>query len=208
MSLWLRASAQALAWRALALVLAGAATLLRASGADTTTWDWQPSLALTQPWRAWTCALVHFSAMHLGANLAGCAVVAAFGLAAGCRARATVAWALAWPLGHAALAWQPALAHYGGLSGVLHAGVAVAAWQALVGRNGDRAGPQRYSAQPWTGLAVLIGLAAKIVLEAPWGPPLRPLPVWDIAVAPLAHLTGAVAGLLCAAVLLPPRRHR
>ena len=219
MSLWRRASAQALAWPALALVLAGAATLLRASGADATTWDWQPSLALTQPWRAWTCALVHFGAWHLGANLAGCAVVAAFGLAAGCGARATVAWALAWPLGHVALAWQPALAHYGGLSGVLHAGVAVAAWQAMVGAPSHGAGSrssddksnnfgQAGTAQRWIGAAVLIGLAAKIVLEAPWGPPLRPLPALGMAVAPLAHLTGVVAGLLCAAVLLPPRRHR
>ena len=32
--------------------------------------------------------------------------------------------------------------------------------------------------------------------EAPWGAPLRYPADWDIAVAPLAHATGAVAGAL------------
>lgn len=159
--------------------------------------DWQPALALQQPWRAFTAAFVHWSAMHLAANLAGCVVVAALGLAARLPARATLAWLAAWPLTQAGLALQPALAHYGGLSGVLHAGVAVAGLWLLV----TDAGPRRR-----IGAALLAGLALKLLLEEPWGPPLRVGGGWDIATAPLAHASGALAGLLCAALALLPRR--
>ena len=46
------------------------------------------------------------------------------------------------------------------------------------------------------GAAIGLGLLAKILLETPWGPTLRHGSGWDIAVAPLAHATGAVAGLV------------
>jgi hypothetical protein len=51
------------------------------------------------------------------------------------------------------------------------------------------------------GALVLIGLAVKIVLEAPWRAPTQMLLGWDFPVAPLAHATGALAGLLCAALV-------
>jgi rhomboid family GlyGly-CTERM serine protease len=153
--------------------------------------DWQPALALRQPWRCITAAWVHLSGQHLAGNLAGAVMVAAYGRAAGCGRRAAWAWALAWPLTHAALALQPTLQHYGGLSGLMHAGVAVASWQLLRGEHGQRRA---------VGGAVLALLALKLLLEAPWqGGPLRHEPGWDIAIAPLAHSTGALAGLLCAA---------
>lgn len=155
--------------------------------------DWQPALAGQEPWRAFSAAFVHWSARHLAANTAGCAVLAALGLAARLPARAALAWLLAWPLTHAALAVQPALAHYGGLSGVLHAGVAVAALWLVATARGTRRG---------IGAAVGAGLLLKVVLEEPWGPPLRLGGGWDIATAPLAHATGVLAGLLCAALLL------
>ena len=177
-----------LAWPALALLGAAAAWTLR--DADPGAWDWQIARLADQPWRAFTAAAVHLSALHLRADLAGCAVVAAFGVAAGCAGRATLAWALAGPLTHLALLAEPALAHSAGLAGVLHAGVAVAAWQAL-------ARPPR-----WVGAAVLAGLALKLLAEEPWRGPLRPWPGGDIAVAPLAHAGGALAGLACAALLL------
>jgi len=132
---------------------------------------------------------VHLSPLHLVANLLGTALVAALGLAAGCGRRAALAWALAWPLTHATLLLQPALSTYGGLSGVLHAGVAVAAWQLLRGGRG---------AHRAVGAALAIGLLLKLGLEAPWQGPLRQVPGWDIAIAPLAHAGGAAAGWLCA----------
>jgi rhomboid family GlyGly-CTERM serine protease len=154
--------------------------------------DWQPALALLQPWRSVTAAWVHLSGQHLVGNLAGAVLVAAYGRAAGCGRRAALAWALAWPLTHAALALQPTLLYYGGLSGLMHAGVAVASWQLLRGARGQRRA---------VGAAVLAMMVLKLLLEAPWqGGPLRQEPGWDIAIAPLAHSTGALAGLLCAVV--------
>lgn len=151
--------------------------------------DWQPALAAAQPWRAWTAVGVHYSALHLAANLAGAVVVGALGWTANVAPRAVAAWALAWPAAHFALWLEPGLVHYGGLSGVLHAGVAVVAVE-LVARS--------HPAQRRIGWALLAGLALKVAIEAPWGAPLRHPSGWDIAVAPLAHATGAVAGLLSA----------
>ncbi|HSI59369.1 MAG TPA: hypothetical protein VLA16_17535, partial [Ideonella sp.] len=113
------------AWPALAGLLAAVALVLYA--APSGEWDWQPALAWREPWRWWTAAGVHWSAAHLAMNLAGCGVLALLGWRGGLGLRAAAAWALAWPLTQLALLAQPALLHYGGLSGVLHAGVAVVA---------------------------------------------------------------------------------
>lgn len=155
--------------------------------------DWQPMLAFSQPWRALTAPFLHYSSMHLAANVAGALVVGAFGAAGGVPARMALAWLAAWPLTQFGLLAQPTLAHFGGLSGVLHAGVAVAAlFVAVRGRQRQR----------WVGLAVLAGLAVKVLSEEPWGAPLRHPAGWDIAVAPIAHASGLVAGLVCGALAL------
>jgi len=154
--------------------------------------DWQPSLAFNEPWRWWSAAWVHYSRMHWLINLAGAAVVAVLGVAAHVDRRAALAWLLAWPLTHLGLLLRPELAHYGGLSGALHAGVAVIAVQLLFT-------PQRR--ERTVGVLLAAGLLAKLIYEAPWGPVLRHPPGWDIAVAPLAHATGAAAGVLCALAL-------
>ncbi|EHR73409.1 Rhomboid family [Burkholderiales bacterium JOSHI_001] len=188
------------AWLALAALLAAGA--LVASALPRQALDWQPQLALSQPWRLITAAWVHWSPLHLLANVLGCAAVAAWGWRAHCDRHDALAWAAAWPLSHLVLLAQPQLLHYGGLSGVLHAGVVVAAVRLL------------FDGPAWPraiALAVIGGLGLKVVLEAPWQGPLRQVPGWDIAIAPLAHIGGAAAGLLCAlllhGVLLPMRRH-
>lgn len=162
--------------------------------------DWQPALALTQPWRAFSAVGVHFSLLHLLANLAGVAAVGALGISARAPLSATWAWVAAWPLTQLGLLLEPALLHYGGLSGVLHAGVAVIAVVLLWLPNA--------STRRWVGIALLAGLILKIVLEAPWGAPLRYPAGIDIAVAPLAHASGLVAGLLCAIVARLASRER
>jgi rhomboid family GlyGly-CTERM serine protease len=183
------------AWAALAAAFAAAALL--AWWLPAPLLDWQPARAAAEPWRAFSGAFVHWSAQHLLANLAGAAVVGALGVAGPLPGRAALAWLLAWPLTQAALALQPALVHYGGLSGVLHAGVAVAGLWLLVTGGGHR--------RAITGV-VLAGLVAKVLLERPWGTPLRLGSDWDIATAPLAHATGVLAGLLCAGLLLALQR--
>ena len=174
-------------WWLCALAAAGA---LLAQAVDPALLRWQPELAWSQPWRSLSAAWVHLSPLHLAGNLLGTALVAALGTVAGCGRRAAVAWALAWPLTHLALLLQPTLSSYGGLSGLLHVGVAVAICQLLRAERGQR---------QFIGAALLAGLLTKLLLEAPWqGGPLRQLPGWDIAIAPLAHSTGALAGGLCA----------
>lgn len=185
----MRAQPAPFAWASVAIALALASLALWFAPREVL--DWQPRRAATQPWRMWTAALVHLSPLHLLANLVGSAVVAAFGMVAGLPRHAAWAWLAAWPLTHAALAMQPQLLHYGGLSGVLHAGVAIAACQLGLQASGRRR---------WIGLAVLAGLAAKLVLERAWVAMPQDVPGWDIRIAPLAHLTGAAAGLLCGAV--------
>lgn len=179
------------AWAYLAIGLALAALALWAAPREAL--DWQPALVATQPWRLWTAAFVHLSPLHLQANLLGCAAVAVFGVVAGVPRSAFWAWLAAWPLTHAALALQPQLLHYGGLSGLLHAGVAVVALHLIWREQGQRR---------LIGWAVLAGLAAKLLSEQAWLAPTQVLAGWDIRIAPLAHLSGAIAGLLCAAVAL------
>ena len=153
--------------------------------------DWQPGLAARQPWRAFSAAALHYSALHLGANLIGAALVGALGVSTELPTRMSWAWFAAWPLTQFGLLVKPELLHFGGLSGVLHAGAAIAATQLLLTASGRRRA---------IGAAILLGIAIKVASEAPWGAPLRHLPEWDIAVAPLAHATGLVAGVLCALV--------
>ena len=147
--------------------------------------EWRAADAWRQPWRAWTGALVHYSPQHLAANLAGCAVVAAFGMAARLPARALLAAAAAWPLTQVLLLWAPSLSRYGGLSGLLHAAVAVAAVALVVGGA---------VGQRWIGAAVWVGLLVKVLLEAPWTGAVQTVPGWDIPVAVAAHASGLISG--------------
>jgi rhomboid family GlyGly-CTERM serine protease len=174
----------------LSALLAGGALL--GAGLPAASLDWQPGLALAQPWRWWTAAFVHLGDKHLAANLAGCAVVAAFGWFGRVPLRAAAAWFIAWPLGHLLLWLQPALTHYAGLSGVLHGGVAVAAL--LVAGSGA---PRERA----VGLLVLAGLLLKLLSEAPWRGATQAVAGWDFPVASIAHATGAWAGVLCVVAL-------
>lgn len=187
-SSWLVRDAHA--WLSVAALLAAGAIAVWWLPAGS--FDWQPRRAFSQPWRWWSAVWVHFSTRHLLANLLGTAVVAALGRIARLPARSALAWAIAWPLTQLGLLWRPALLHYGGLSGVLHAGVAIAAWHLLRHTRG---------AERLIGALLAVGLVAKLWLETPWGPVLRHPADWDIAIAPLAHATGAIAGCLCAFAL-------
>jgi rhomboid family GlyGly-CTERM serine protease len=171
--------------------------------------DWQPGLAWREPWRAFSAVFVHWSVTHLVANLLGALVVALLGLAMQAPSRLTWAWCAAWPLTQLGLLLRPELAHYGGLSGVMHAGVAAAALWLVLNDSGARRA---------IGAGLLIGLISKLLWEQPWGPTLRDASTantagsdvgagWDIAIAPLAHSTGALAGGFCAFLAWLTRPH-
>jgi rhomboid family GlyGly-CTERM serine protease len=150
--------------------------------------DWQPAHAWPEAWRWWSAAWVHWTPLHLGANLFATALVAAYGWAARVPRVVALAWLAAWPLTHLALLLQPELTHYGGLSGVLHAGVAATTmWLVLRGRGAQRT----------IGALMLVGQGLKLLLEQPWGAALQTSRELDVAVAPLAHAAGSVAGALC-----------
>jgi rhomboid family GlyGly-CTERM serine protease len=155
--------------------------------------DWQPERAAAEPWRAISAAWVHWSQPHLLANLGAAAAVGAYGWSARLPRAQALAWCAAWPLTHLALGFKPDLLHFGGLSGVLHAGVAIVClWLVVAARGARRA----------VGVAVAAGLIVKLLTEEPWGPAMRASAEWDIAIAPVAHLSGALAGLICAACAL------
>lgn len=178
------------AWQA--LCAAWAAVSLLAWPLPRAALDWQPQLAAMEPWRAVTAAFVHWTPLHLAANLAGCAVLALLGHRARLEAGAALAGVIALPLTQLALLLRPELAHYAGLSGALHALVAIAALHLL----------QRRGRERWIGLGMALGLGLKIALEAPLGPVLRHTPEFDFAVAPFAHLAGTLAGLLAGALTM------
>ena len=138
--------------------------------------------------------MVHYSAAHLMANLAGAALIGLLGGAARITLPMAGAWAAAWPLTHLGLLAEPQLAHYGGLSGVLHAAVAVVAVHLM---RGSATLPRR------VGWALLAGLSIKVLSESPWKAPSFDLAL-GIWVAPVAHACGALSGAACAlaAVLL------
>ncbi len=178
------------AWCALAAVLAVGATL--AYGHEPGALDWQPGLALREPWRAFSAAFVHYSTLHLLANLVGAILVGALGWFARVPASVAIAWLLACPLTQVGVLARPELLHYGGLSGVLHAGAACVAMHLILHARGPRRA---------IGVLLLGALAIKVVSEVPWGPALRHPAGWDIATAPFAHASGLVAGLASAALL-------
>lgn len=173
-------------------VLLGLGSLL-AQTLPTMALEWQPVRAWSQPWRWWSAAFVHYSAQHLAANLGACAVVGVYGWAARVPARWTWAWVGAWPLTHLALLLVPGLARYGGLSGLLHGGVTIACAYLVWHEHGRRRA---------IGAAVLLGMLVKFWLERPWEGPVQRWPEWDIGIAPIAHVTGAAAGFLCALVAM------
>lgn len=180
------------AWCGVALMLLSGTLLFEALG-RTPAWEWQPDAAATQAWRWWSAAFVHYSQLHLVGNLTGLALTAAFGWVSGVAPRAALAWLMAWPLTHLAFLWAvPELRHYGGLSGVVHAGVAIVLTHLFVsGTRGQRL----------VAAAVLAGLVAKIVSETPWRGAVQHPEGWDIGIAPIAHVTGVLAGTVCALVL-------
>ena len=158
---------------------------------------WVPALVGSEPWRWWSAAWVHLSTRHLLANLAGAALLLLLGWVARLPREAAWAWALAWPLTHLGLLLAPDLLRYSGLSGVLHAGVAVAA-VALVREAALRR-------DRVLGALLLAGLCAKVLGERAWAHTLVTPPGWDIAVAPLAHASGTVCGALAALLLVRSR---
>lgn len=172
-------------WPALCLLLAGGALSAWRLG-NPVDWEWWRDFA-AEPATWWTAAFVHRSLAHGLANLLALGALAVLGVALQVPRAQAWAWAAAWPLSTLALLLFPQIARYAGLSGVLHAGLAVLVVHCAFTR----------AHRAWAGL-LGAGLAAKLLAEAAWSRPLVFEPEWGFAVATGAHLTGALAGLVCA----------
>lgn len=159
--------------------------------------DAEPALLWQEPWRCWSAAWVHWSLPHLQANLAGGALLLLLGHFARMPRRAVTAWALAWPVLHlGVMLLQPSLRHYGGLSGTLHAGVAVVVIWLLRAPDADRR-------TQLIGAGLLAGLLLKLMSERFWALSLPYSDALQITTVPLAHALGAAAGLLAGMLCLP-----
>lgn len=139
-------------------------------------------------WTWWTTAWLHGSEAHLWRNLFGTGLILLMGVLSDVTPRDSLAWLIAWPLTHVGMLMEPSLTSYVGLSGVLHAGVAIVALANLHH-------PRRPSHRA-VGIVLLAWLAGKLFMENPWAHHLVLSEASAINVAPWAHLSGALAGAL------------
>lgn len=155
---------------------------------------WRADGWTTQPWSLWTSAWVHLNTPQLIVNQIALGTLAAFAWVVRPTLACTLAWLLAWPLAQASLLWWPHIGYAVGLSGPLHAGAMVLAVLLILRRI---AIPK---SRRWGSLLAL-GVLAKLAVEQGWSNPV----VWDssnnISVVRAAHFTGAVWGLLLAALV-------
>jgi hypothetical protein len=157
--------------------------------ADPATSPW--SVLPAQGWSGGTlprlmgAAWVHATARHQHLNLLAAALIALLGWAWRAPWRAALAWALAWPATHLLLLLDPRLGWYVGASGMLHAGLAVL----LVGR---------WRHQPRLVALIGVALALKVLLDVAAGTPLATRSGLDVAMVPLSHVFGILAGVAIA----------
>ena len=145
--------------------------------------QWDADQWTRRIWSLWSSALLHRSAWHLCANLLVLGTLALLGWAWRLPVSATLAWLLAWPLGTLALLAWPGIHLYAGLSGLLHAGLAVA-WARVAVFGADR---------PLSFL-LLTGLVLKLLDEHGWSQPVAFSARWGFDIVNAAHLSGALAG--------------
>lgn len=177
-------------WVALCGLLAAGSVLVWALDAGYQL-AWQAASWRQTPWTLWSAPLLHLSAVHMLGNLLALAALALLGVVIPLGARAALALFLAWPLSTASLMAWPEVTRYVGLSGLVHAGVAIVWLHAR----------QAPVAQRWSPL-LLAALLLKLVTEQAWVYPVSFDPYWNINVVAAGHLGGAVTGLVCGAICL------
>ncbi len=162
---------------------------------------WRTDTWTSQVWTLWSSAWVHLNTPQLILNQFALGALTAFAWVLRPPWLATLAWFLAWPLSQLVLPLWPQIGYAVGLSGVLHAGVAVlAVW--LLARAISVPKSQRWGA--------LLGgaLLTKLLVEQAWSHPV----VWDsgsnVSVVQATHLSAAGWGLLLGAAALGLARTR
>ncbi len=177
-------------WLALCVLHAVASMLVWWAG-EPWGWDltWRADNWLGRPWTLWTTAWVHLNTPHLIGNQLAVGALAAMAWLLRLGFRTGVAWFVAWPLLPLALLWWPQIGYFAGLSGLVHAAVAVVGVHLVWGDCPVRKAPR------WGGI-LLTGLCLKLAIERAWHWPV----VWDdaanMSVVQAAHLVGGGLGAL------------
>lgn len=188
-------------WLSLCLLHAVASMLVWWAGAPVAqALTWKAETWLQQPWTLWTTPWVHIHTPHLIGNQLAVGALAAMAWLIRPNVVASLAWLLAWPTLALALPLWPHIGYAVGLSGLIHAAVAVVAVQLLWGQ-----APLVPRGRRWGGL-LAAGLCGKLALEQGWHWPV----VWSnsagMSVVQAAHLTGAVAGAVFSVLLAAAHR--
>ena len=156
---------------------------------------WRADEWADRPWSLWTSAWVHMNTQHLISNQLAVGALAAMAWVLKPGLRASLAWLLTWPIIPLVLPYWPHIGYYAGLSGLIHAAVAVVGVYLLAGH---AAVPM---ARRW-GLLLWLGLLVKLLVERAWHWPV----VWSdnlgLSVVQSAHLVGAVAGAVAMLAML------
>jgi len=177
-------------WPTLCAALAVASLAVWAAGpAAAAALQWDAGTWMRQPWTLFTSALVHLSGAHLLANLLALGALAILGWSMGAGTPASIALLGAWPLGTLALLAWPGVTRYSGLSGLVHAAVAVLWVHAAI----------RGRAYPLT-FVLFVALVFKLLGEHAWTTPVAFDPDWGFNVVYAAHLGGALTGAVCGLV--------
>lgn len=175
-------------WLALCLLHAVASTLVWwAGGAWAGALTWRADTWLSRPWTLWTTAWVHIHTGHLIGNLLALAALAAAGWLLRPRMEASLAWLLAWPALPLTLLCWPQVGYCVGLSGLVHAALAVLAVQLVCGE------VPAHQARRW-GWMLLGGLLIKLLAERAWLWPVVWSDAANMSIVQAAHLSGAVLG--------------
>ncbi len=136
-------------------------------------------------WRLLTGHLVHFSGSHLLFNLLGFFPSAWIARRLGCRHIPLLCAVGALAISGALLLWQPGIAFFGGLSGIVNAVVIYAAIHGLRGEGNWR----------WFCLAAILFCLVGAAWELLAGTPMLARPDrYSFVPVPVAHLVGALSG--------------
>jgi membrane associated rhomboid family serine protease len=179
------------AWWCMGLILATGSLVVGISDIESTTASTTQAFAFlwqaTHPfsWACWTAAWAHLSLAHLLINLIALVGLLALGWYWTLPIQAGIAWFVAWPLSTALLVFFSSVHPYGGLSGVLHAGWAIACLFM----------PRLIWTKNRTSTCIAMALLIKLFVEACWRPAVQASSAWGFEVAYCAHAMGAVAGL-------------
>lgn len=156
---------------------------------------WRAGESWSRPWTWWTTAWVHLHTPHLIGNQMTIGAFAAWAWLVRPDRLTALTWCAAWPVSTLTLNVWPQIGYCVGLSGVLHAGIAIMGLFMLRGRF------RRGSERVW-GWLLLTGLGLKLFSEQGWHSPV----VWDsaanLSVVRAVHFTGALSGVVMALLMM------